>query len=835
MSVGFEPDIDGVTYTTGYQTLYSVVNKKDIVIHSNCVNIRGENSYSYAFKESIDTLESFSFQSNPKLVSVGNYAFCNCKKLKRVDFSKCSKLQSIGDYSFSGCSSVIDVQLPQSFLTIGNFGFQSLSSLTTIKLPKSMTSIGHSCFLYCGLTSVEFESGIKISSIPWRSFSKCNLKTITIPASVKDFVPSSLEQTNLESINVENTSKYYIIKNELLLSFDSSYVYYCPSLLSNVNIPEGVNLLVDSSFAYSKITSITLPQSLKTIESYTFNAASELLNITIPSGVIEIGNRAFLNCYKLQYVFFDEPSNLTNLSEYLFQNCESLKRIEIPDSVTSIGNNCFQNTKSLGYVKLPNNLNSLGGGVFSQTSSSIKIAFGEDSQYYFHQDQYLITSNDNISVVQFLSSSITEITIPSETLYIRQSAFQFQKQLKTIKFNENCMLKTIEDFAFDHCNSLSQIISLPSTITSIGESSFAYCSIADINLPNIEIIPQSCFQNCISLESVSFSKIKTIEKIAFANCSKLSSVNLGNMLETISTESFRETTKLEMITFPSTLISIYDQAFYNSGIKKVVFSSPELNKISLMDTKVMTQLYQRAFYYAKSLCEIKNFPSTIVELGAECFSYTNFTDITIPDDIETIGDSCFSYCPSLETFTIPETSNLETLGNQPFQGCSKLRENNATNDHFRTENGALLNYPDMNELVYYPPASITEVFSFPSNIQTIKRVAFSGCENLKIIIFPDDSKLTTIRNYAFEYCKNIIVFNIPKSLQTIGTDAFIGCNRIRCGQLVKVTDDILNNLIEDGKFPRNAIKDCIRTQIYCSSHKISPSLTIISLLFHKVF
>ena len=826
MSGDFETDIDGVTYTKGYKTLYSAINKETVEIDSRCTNIFGENEFTYAFKNSAETLISFSFEANSQLVSIDSYAFYSCSNLQKVDLSQCSYLESIGSYSFSSCSSVTEIKFPSSLISLGDYCFTKLPLVSILQLPKSIQSIGSACFAITGITSVEFENEIQISIIPWRSFAECKFTRFTIPSNVTTFVPSSLEQTPIEVIEVATGNQHYHIQNQIVISNDFKSLYYCPSTFNNVTIPENITTIIDSAFSYSNIPTLILPQTLITIQSYSFSCAA-LTVLTIPASVRSIQRNAFSSCLKLEYVYFEEPSNLTKLPQYLFDKCEMLKRIEIPDSVTTIENNCFSNTKSLEYVKLPSNLSVLGGGVFSETSPTINITFGEGSQYVFDKDLFLITSYDKKSLVQFLSDSITDVIIPSETLYILQSAFKLKTQLKTIIFDENSKLERIETSAFDYCTGLTTIYHLPETITSIGTYSFCACyCLQEISLPNIEIIPDSAFHSCISLSKVSFNKIQIIEENAFAVCRNLSDVNLGQMLLSIGSYAFQETEKLEMIVLPQTLINISDHSFYLSGIKTVKFSLDSSTSIKLSEDQLMTKLNQRAFYYAKSLNSIENFPSSIIELGNECFSYTNFTNFTFPENIISIGDYCFAFCSSLKSFNISETSNLQNISNHAFRGCSSLKEIYANNPYFRTENSALLNYPNRDKVIIYPPASLNEIFSFPSEVQSIDWSAFYGCVNLKIIVFPDDSKLTTIGDNAFENCKNLNIINIPPSLQYIGKDAFLGCNKIKCGQLIKISGSTLDQLIEKGKFPNNAIKECSNT-INCKTQVFHPSLAFI--------
>ena len=77
MGEEFEPDLNGVKYTKGYETLYSVSSSTtSITIDHRCKYIRGENDYTYAFQQCSHVLTSFSFKTNHNSSIYYNSSMC---------------------------------------------------------------------------------------------------------------------------------------------------------------------------------------------------------------------------------------------------------------------------------------------------------------------------------------------------------------------------------------------------------------------------------------------------------------------------------------------------------------------------------------------------------------------------------------------------------------------------------------------------------------------------------------------------------------------------------------------------------------------------------------
>ena len=170
-------------------------------------------------------------------------------------------------------------------------------------------------------------NGAKITSIGWGVFRDCgNLTSIEIPNSV-----TSIDDYAFEGCSSLQYNKY-----------DNAYY------LGNKTNPYVVLFKVKSEdITYCKINANT-----KVIYSYAFFSCSKLTSITIPNSVTSIGMRAFIHCRNLENVTIS--NSVTSIGDHAFYICDSLTSITIPNSVAFIGKSAFEGCYSLKKVIFEN-------------------------------------------------------------------------------------------------------------------------------------------------------------------------------------------------------------------------------------------------------------------------------------------------------------------------------------------------------------------------------------------------------------------------------------------------------------------------------------------------
>ena len=209
----------------------------------------------------------------------------------------------------------------------------------------------------------------------------------------------------------------------------------------------------------------------------------------------------------------------------------------------------------------------------------------------------------------------------------------------------------------------------------------------------------------------------------------------------LPTQAFCESTNVEELILPNTLITIGEKMFYRSELKSVVISAnvTTIENIAFWDcSKLTTVTFEKG--------------SQLKTIGHNAYyECTSLTSIEIPASVETIGNTAFSDCSSLATVTFEKGSRLKTIGNNAYYRCTSLTS-----------------------------------IEIPASVETIEKKAFMHCSSLATVTFEKGSQLKTIAgdsyDGAFSDCSSLTSIEIPASVETIGKEAFK-----RCSSLATVT------------------------------------------------
>lgn len=165
----------------------------------------------------------------------------------------------------------------------------------------------------------------------------------------------------------------------------------------------------------SSLTTITLPESVKSIGDYAFRNCRSLTSITLPEGITSIGNGVFKDCRSL--IAITLPEEVTSIGESAFESCISLTGITIPEGVTSLGGNALSACTSLTYIVcLAGTPPEINYNAFDLVDTSIPLYVPAGSVEAYKKSTYWDMFNITIGIEAGIDKS--QLTTGSEQLTI---------------------------------------------------------------------------------------------------------------------------------------------------------------------------------------------------------------------------------------------------------------------------------------------------------------------------------------------------------------------------------------------------------------------------------
>jgi hypothetical protein len=349
----------------------------------------------------------------------------------------------------------------------------------------------------------------------------------------------------------------------------------------------------------------------------------------------------------------------------------------------------------------------------------------------------------------FSGSGLTSITIPSSVTSIGEGAFGSCIGLTNVAIPGS--VTSLADEVFRACSGLTSI-TIPSSVTNIGDWAFWGCSgLTSLAIP---------------------SGVTSIGRFAFDGCRGLTSFRVDTQSPSYSSMGGvlfdkNQTTLVAWppgqggaYAIPSSVKSIGDAAFLDCG-----------GLTSLTIPGNVTNIGDYAFSGCGSLKTVA-IPSSVTSIPLFGFeSCIGLTNLSIPTSVTSIEDEAFSGCIGLKTVTIP--NSVTSIGPYSFEGCIGLTAFivDTQNPSYTTLGGVLFN-KNQTTLVAWPRGQ-GGAYTIPSSVINIGEGAFQDCSGLTNITIP--SSVSSIGADAFESCSELTSISIPSSVSSIVEATFFGC------------------------------------------------------------
>jgi len=785
------------------------------------------------------------------LISIGSEAFAYCKKLASLNLSGCSSLKTIGNEAFTGCTGITGtVTFPAGLKTIGEYAFSKRD---------------YSSNPCTGIQGLDFSACTALETIEKKAFAECTAitGTLTLPQSLKNLGDNAFNKTQITSLDISGCSA---------LTFIGSAAFSdCTELAGTIRFPVNLKKIASSAFAdCSKVTSLDFSHctglekiehhafangaalttvlnfsgctGLEILEEAVFRGCNELSVLSLPASLKTIDSSALYACKKLPNINISGCTALKTIGENAFSKCNAAT-VTLPASVQTIGSNAFGSESSEYCLKVSVPSTGIRTQVINSGYDAARIVFDgmvtSGGFYFADATKTVLLGSDG--------THTGTIHIPPTVVTIVSKAFYWNTAITDLDFAACTALKTIEESAFGRCENITSAdFSACTSLKSIEKSAFSGCKKAAITLPaSIETIGKNAFSvyghgdycEKITVPSAEIRQ-KVIDSDYPANRIILTgAVFDGNFYFTDATKTVLlkgADTLTGDITIPATVKTIEEAAFFDNTNITGVDCSGCSNLVSIKKSAFERCNKLEAFKFPASLTVIGNSALSGAQFGiadlSGCTALNTIdgyafdrcikTIVVLPPLVQTIGKGAFgtdsgSYCKCV---IAPDESLKKKVKD------SKYEQERIIVGHLSIQNGFY--FADAAKTVLLgSDGTHTGTLHIPSSVVKIERLAFVGNKAITGIDFSGCTGLTAIGEKAFDNCREIVglvdlsvctalnrvnkrAFNgctkatikLPASIQTVELLAFSGC------QKVQVPNEEIKQKVRKSNYPESKIE-----------------------------
>lgn len=311
------------------------------------ITIPGSVKVFKAILQNMTELKTLTFEEGVEEIASGSVV-SGCKNLTTIHLP--SSLQKLsGTDTFSGASALTDITLPEGIAITEGSTFSECTSLESIELPASITTIPSHMFAGCSAlervtakgTITAIDNGAFGSVTDWKNHETADTALTEIPdlsqvTSIGDrafYGCSALETVDLHSVTTMGYAAFQgckALSGKIDLSnleeIPGHAFCYDPNITSVITCST-LSSIGDWAFIWAGISTISLPETLNSIGTYTFYKASLSGTVALPDSLTQLGASAFSGCKEVEAIQIG--SGLTDIPPNAFAGCTNLKTITV--------------------------------------------------------------------------------------------------------------------------------------------------------------------------------------------------------------------------------------------------------------------------------------------------------------------------------------------------------------------------------------------------------------------------------------------------------------------------------------------------------------------------